>query len=101
MERTNRFIQVRVRVAATVVVIDHFFEGLQTPVVHVGRGPRHFAQSWDLEAALPGALIGELSIPPRDTRIVELLVGQVRTGVTVRTSALAAEHSESGAGLDR
>src|SRR5207247_5890097 len=52
-------IERRVRFAALVVIVDHFFDRLQVAVVHVRRRARGFAQTRRLERAAIPLLLGD------------------------------------------
>src|SRR5581483_12497374 len=89
-------IQSWIRVAALVVELDHFFKCLEAAVVHVGSRPRDLAQRGRLEVPLSRAFVGEFSVPPRYSRIVQFLVREVRAYMTGSTVAPAAEDLKAG-----
>ena len=63
-QRSKFGLQMRVGVAAAVVELDHFFQGGQAAVVHVGRGAGDLAQGRRIEGAAILLFAGD-GKPPR------------------------------------
>src|SRR5690348_6395233 len=95
MQRPNILVQVRIRVAAAIVVIDDFFERRETSVVHIRSGARGLAEGGNLEGSLAGAWIGERAIAPRNPGAVERFVAEVRPGMAENAARFASEQRQT------
>ena len=99
LQRTKLRVQVGIPIATPVVILDHFLQGGQAPVMHVGSRALHLAQGRRLERPtvffLPGdgeaAQIEKLAITPGDAGVMETFVGEVRADVAGRAVGLAAK----------
>src|SRR5687767_8238127 len=65
-QRVNFRIEIRIAIAAAVVILDDFFQSGEASVVHIRCGARDLAQGGRLEIASAGAGIGERTVAPGD-----------------------------------
>jgi len=70
---SHRAKQIRIRIAAAIIVIDHVFEVFRLPSC-----VEHLPQRRDLELALAGARINKRAVAPRDSDLVKLFIREVR-----------------------
>src|SRR5205814_2218373 len=98
-------------IAASIVVVDHFFERREASVVHIRSGAGDLAQRRNLEGAAvlglgrnaeaPGVarLAAGSIVNIGNSGVVEALVGEIRTGVAGDAASFAAEYAQPGAGF--
>src|SRR5262249_49365555 len=77
-----------------VVELDYIFQAFQAAVVHVGTGEGNAAQCWCLEFAAVVIVLGDgkstlVFLVPADSRVVELLVGEIGSTVAAPAAAFA------------
>src|SRR5262249_30021500 len=87
-------VEVGIGAAAAVVESDHVVERFQAAVVHVRAGQADAAQSRSLEFATVVVVFGdgeaaEVVLAPADSRVVELLVGEVGPAMAAPAAAFA------------
>src|SRR5689334_3001239 len=95
MQRVKLRVQLRIPIAAAIVVFDYVVEARHTAVVHIWRGPRDLAQSWCFEIPVTCAGVRERAVAPRDTRIMQPLVREIRPHVAGGAVRLPAEQLQS------
>jgi hypothetical protein len=85
MPRLDLRVEIRIRPVAFGVKLYDIFQRLEAPVVHVRTRPRDFAQCGRPELTIARALVDEPAIrhhvKERDSRVVELLVCEIRPEV--------------------
>src|SRR5262245_42531925 len=88
--RSNSRVKIGVCAASFGIELDDILQRCKTTVVHIRRRACGFSKRGRLECAAivgilrndPPAFVGELSIFPGHTRIVETLVSEIRSDVT-------------------
>src|SRR5262245_16697777 len=93
-QRGDGTVQVRVLVAAAIVIIDDFLQSRQAAAVHIRGRESDIAQRWRLESATVRVFIGDgesaqISRPlaPAYPGVVEALVGKIGAGMTAPAAA--------------